>query len=1027
MVNTIGQGDYNLVRVDYSSLLDAIFKALENTNPFRISKNGKQLFIDIDDISYNIATKQDNKIQSPLGSSWRSAKVATTNFTEGSKDKFVTDNRKIRERLQKHLESVLKDKSYESIEHYLKKLWTILSEFQGNVGNQISLNYDFNKKYPGLSKQRLTLKHEEEDRPILKFHRLTISIKISQSEFDLQLKKSLENYIERNFSDSDLYEEIDDILEDLYNDREQDNSGWYALKQLMNKDAIARVQRTAKIKYLEYILEHIGEHYNAIYLEILIKRLQALESYINDPNKADGDYQVSYASVSCNLREIFAQANAFDSLPIIPLIDGGLGEIRDNNKGELSFIFGLKLKFGGKIQNEDGKTVLESNLDLINPESEKHKEALENGDKKEYFVRKILGKIVLYFFVFAAQKTPDNKYNIRNDLDYEVINKFEQNILPTLQISNEDEKRSLFKRIINGINQYGSEEKINKLKDILKTKIKTSQLWTSRRYPIQIHVKQGVLEEDANKISDSNTLFRDGLTKKPALKYISVSDTSMDTSSLCYLSGNIKFDEIGYFETDDNQEFSMEYNAGKFPTIPIICYPKKQSQEKQQPCKKILDDNFLDKKIILFPYQYPRLQQEIFKDSEATKAFIYRFTFSLLSHITLKILLDTATEKLQRKVFIPILRLQLGDKQNPLEEETFMRSNFATLSHLININHRSSSQGICIKKIKTYKNKNALSSLYNILPKKFQLNNPPSNSKINKLAIVVVSSRECDRVWRGDYKKSNLIGEVIKIDRRNDGSILVYTSKTISEHYDSNRLHNDPDALVREVETLYKYGYRHILYIAKSPYSQTLNLTATEKDDRLYFMSPSVIRNLKGNREDLKIYPVFFDKYYVVRLQGIARKSLYIQDAEELTNIVNDPTKQIAVFFNLFNGIQVAKDSYYNGVISYSTLLNIYDQKLLDTDDIYAGLINNDQERGLKNEILQLLTLFHFSRYEADTNTKYKDIQLKLDPYQNIIGDQSIGALSLFPHIQPKIEFNCLAFLNEVNDALDANLATDNE
>ena len=185
-------------------------------------------------------------------------------------------------------------------------------------------------------------------------------------------------------------------------------------------------------------------------------------------------------------------------------------------------------------------------------------------------------------------------------------------------------------------------------------------------------------------------------------------------------------------------------------------------------------------------------------------------------------------------------------------------------------------------------------------------------------------------------------------------------------------------------------------------------------------MSSPVIRNLKGNKDDLKIYPVFFDKYFVVCLQTIGRKSLYIQDAEELTNIVEDPSKKVAVFFNLFNGIQIGnkEDRYYNGVISYSTLLNVYDQNLLDTGEIYADLINNDRDLGLKTEILQLLTLFHFSRYEADIG----GIQLKLDPYQNIIGDKSVGALSIFPHMQPKVQFNLLAFLNEVNDALNANI-----
>lgn len=364
--------------------------------------------------------------------------------------------------------------------------------------------------------------------------------------------------------------------------------------------------------------------------------------------------------------------------------------------------------------------------------------------------------------------------------------------------------------------------------------------------------------------------------------------------------------------------------------------------------------------------------------------------------------------------------LHLGDKNDPLDEEVFMRANFASLSHLINSNHRSSTQGFSVNKINQYKMRNALSSLYNVLPKKFILKNNPQDPKIDKLAIVVVSSRECDRSWQGNYKIANLTGEVIKLDRQDDGSILVYTSKTISNHYDSRQIYQDPDILVREVDRLYQEGYKHILYIAKSPYSQTLNLTATEEEDNLYFMSSPVIRNLKGNKEDLKIYPVFFDKYFVVSLQNTGRKSLYIQDAEELTNIVDDPSKKVAVFFNLFNGIQVGKseDRYYNGVISYSTLLNVYDQNLLDTGEIYADLINNDHEQGLKTEILQLLTLFHFSRYEADIG----GIQLKLDPYQNIIGDKSVGALSIFPHMQPKVQFNLLAFLNEVDDALNANI-----
>ena len=1016
MANTIGEGDRNLVRLDYTSLLTAILEALQNpqaNNPYKLSESGQQLCIDIDNIAYSLATNQGSKIQMPLSSS-QGARIATTNFTESSRDDFADYNRQIKDCLQQFLESFVRLHNFDSTESYLKTLWTNLSEFQGKVGDKISFDYDFNKNYQGLSKQRLTLEHEDNDYPLLKFHRLTISIKDTKDKFDLQLRESIENYIKRKFDTNNNQDELEEILEDLYTYRDDADSDWYAIKRLMDTEAIAKVQRTAKIKYLEYLLEHIGEHSDIIHLDILIHRLKELERYIDDPERTDGDYQVSYNSESFNIKEIFSRSESFDRLPIIPIIDGSLGESRDENKGELNFTFGLKLKLGGKIQTEGAKTVLEYNLNLLDPDSQRHKEELANESKKVFCARRTIQIAVLYFFVFAGNNPVDPDYSASSDLDYDVIGKFEQNILPVLKGSGEKAKYSLFKRIIKGINQYNAKGKIGKLKSLLKSQIKRTQLWSSRAYPIQINVKKGVLETDANVIDERNTFFRDGITQKSALKYISVSDATIDPSSVCYFSGDIKISEIGYFNTDDNQAFSMEYITGKFPTIPIVVYPEEST------CIDIVNKHLRSRSLIQFSYQPERLQQNIFNGTNHREAFIYRFVFSLLSHISTKIILDTAINKISARLFAPILMLHLGEKNDPLDEEVFMRANFASLSHLINSNHRSNTQGFSVNEINQYKIRNALSSLYNVLPKKFILDNNPQNPKIDKLAIIVVSSRECDRSWQGSYKIANLTGEVIKLDRKDDDSILVYTSKTISNHYDSRQIYQDPDILVREVDRLYQEGYKHILYIAKSPYSQTLNLTATEEEGNLYFMSSQVIRNLIGKREDLKIYPVFFDKYFVVSLQNMGRKSLYIQDAEELANIVDDPSRRVAVFFNLFNGIQVGRseDRYYNGVISYSTLLNVYDQNLIDPGEIYADLINNDHEQGLKTEILQLLTLFHFSRYEADIG----GIQLKLDPYQNIIGDKSIGALSIFPHMQPKVQFNLLAFLNEVDDALNANI-----
>jgi hypothetical protein len=101
-------------------------------------------------------------------------------------------------------------------------------------------------------------------------------------------------------------------------------------------------------------------------------------------------------------------------------------------------------------------------------------------------------------------------------------------------------------------------------------------------------------------------------------------------------------------------------------------------------------------------------------------------------------------------------------------------------------------------------------------------------------------------------------------------------------------------------------------------------------------------------------------------------------------------------------------------VISYATLLNIY-EGILDDQDIREGLM---YDRGLKNDLLQYLTLFHFSQYEAAPK-KTQNISLKLNPYQNLIGDYSVGAFSIFNQMSGKAKFNLLAFLTEVRKALN--------
>ena len=998
-MNSIQPGSDDLIYVDYSDLLSKILHCLRGQKVFKISDDNNCLRIDIDSIAAQVANQQ---VENPLGVSANSAKAATVNFSPGFKENFPHQIQQIRDCLNQILESALKDSI--SIEEFVSNLVTDLQTFKGNKAD-LDFTYPF-LPHQGLQKQRLTFNSKNsENKELLKVHKLTITVQ-NIGDFNRQLQQGLERYINEQFSSASAgeKEDIEYILEDL---EKETNSDFYKLRDIVNQETLGKLKKQAQINYLEFLHENINIGASAdyaegaVYLQDLIRRLKLIEEYINDTTKADGDYLVNYAGTSVNYRDLFSRAEAFEILPIIPKIEGYLGETKAENRGEIQFIFGLKLKFDGKVQAYGGKNVFEYHLNLLNPESKEHKAGIADA-KKETFARKVLKIAFLYYFLFASRNNPEkDDYNLNAELEYNPITGFDKNVIPILKGSDEAAKQQLFQNIYKYFQKFKVQRKINRLKGLLRNLLKRKTSFPMREYPLHISVRKSILEDNKSNIFNNNTFFKSVVRGNPkeVLKYISIGEAKAQTNSLCTLPAKITISDIHFFATDDRQTFGMEYDLTGIRALPVLFAPLKDKK-----CQDIYNQHFIQRKLILFPYSLES------NKLESHQAFVYRFTFCLLAYISLRLLLDK-----QSRLFIPILRLHLNNKQDDAPIEKFIVSLSGVLSHLLNENHRSNAQGIDIRDLQNlgkFKVPNVLSSLYSVLPKKFTFTNASDFPQLDKLAIVIISSRESDRRWSSTQKISNLMGEIMGV-RHQDNAVRVQLLETFSDNYDNQQMFTYPSVVIDEVAKLYRMGFKHFLYIAKAPYSSTLHMTQTEEDDGLFFMSRDVIKALKAEHKDIKIYPMFFDKYYAVKLEQIASSSLYIQDTIELTNLVNDPSKQSVVFFNLFNGRKVGNDEerYYNGVISYATLLNIY-KGILDDEDIRKGLISDGS---LKNDILQYLTLFHFSRYQ-----KAKDIHLKLDPYENLIGEESVGKLSLFNHIRGKGEFNSLAFLTEVKKVLNA-------
>lgn len=988
MVNRFQENNDSLPRVDYGEMLDRIIEAIANQRGlFRVSDDLGRLLVNVEAIAHSIA--HQNLTDPILGVDWR-VRAATVNFSPTCTAQFRDKIRNIRHALLEQLQSSLREKNLET-SAFLSSLLQDFSSFQ-HSSPSLDLSYPFTT-HPGLQKERLQIQSPGS----IKFHKLTIAVD-GTDRFEQHLPEELRRYIsEQLHPETDEQQgELEDMLTDLIR---EENSDLDRLKRLVDTEVLGQLKKEAKIQYLEYLEQNINatRHPEVVYLRDLIRRLKALNRYITDPNKADAEYEVSYQGRTVNFRQLFSRAEALDILPVIPIIEGYLGETTDPKRNSRQFIFGLKLKLNGPVQNQGGENAFNYYCSLLDLDREENQAVA----RSQYGLQKILKVAFLYFFVFASDcNLGAEEYNYNDELQYDPVSRFEAKILPTLQGENDGTKVSLLRGIRKGLDKFKAKEKVKRLVELVKDTLNQRRVLPPDEHCIHVGVRKTLLETDVETILQRLTLFKEVLRGNPkqCLQYLSVGEATVNPDIFCQLPVSIKIEDIRYAETSDRQTFSMSYNLDHLQSFPVLLMPKQCRSSRAYSTLK-------NRKLVLC-----EIDTEANQNLNDRQAFLYRFTFSLLFYIVVQQLACYLPNR--ENLFIPIVRFHLTNKNDSSPLEEFMLNLSVTVSHLLNEeNILANFQGFDIRRVESYKTKNGLSSLYSRLPKVFSFDQLEETPKLEKLAIIVVSSREADAHYQTNKEQhlSNLMGEVVSVTRREDARIEINCLSTFSDSYPRSEMFNTPLVLRDKIVELYQQGYQHFVYIAKAPYTSSLNITAEE--DRLFFMSRSLIRCLRDNNPDILIYPMFFDKYYVRSSMNLKPKSLYVQDIRELTQLVDDSSQQSVVFFNLFNGLKVGKsdERFYNGVISYATLLNTY-KGILDNAVIYQGLLH---EGDLKHDILQYLTLFHFSRYEATRN-----ISLKLDPYQNIIGDYSVGKLSLFKHMNGKSEFNSLAFLTEVKKAL---------
>src|SRR5262249_15142044 len=142
--------------------------------------------------------------------------------------------------------------------------------------------------------------------------------------------------------------------------------------------------------------------------------------------------------------------------------------------------------------------------------------------------------------------------------------------------------------------------------------------------------------------------------------------------------------------------------------------------------------------------------------------------------------------------------------------------------------------------------RNALASLYAPLPKRFvaraqraapangagqagQSATPLFPQELEQVALLAVSSQECDSLAGVTSEQAARLtvvyGEITRIEPVGRREARVARVATFSDVCPTSTLYEEPAVILDQIHRLYEAGVRHVIYLARAPYSTTLHLT----------------------------------------------------------------------------------------------------------------------------------------------------------------------------------------------------------
>jgi len=906
---------------------------------------------------------------------------------------------------------------------------------RGVPGKPHALHYPFSETQH-LSKRRVHL-HTQATRPeksTVRYRGYKLSIKLSQTgHFEDDL---IEGFCQlaQTPAFAATPADVREMRTCLQQSKDDPGSELARLRKLVREETLGKLKGEAGWRFWAAVLDEIEELQRSVTpseqerqgLAHMRKQLRMLERFraiLYDPQCPDTAFEVRYGKGTFNLRTIFARADAYNVMPLLVEAVGTLGEVQDQAKDEQLFAYGLRFKLNGIV----GKipSVYQYYAMLLDPASDEHRERLAaDTGTYHFFADEIIRIAVLYCVLFVIPDEAQLEAYLREKL-----------IVQLAAPDGEAKTRYLQRislRLLKGQKESqlpDAQRPLEDAREILEAYFRRTSVGpVVPPFVGYLVLHNGMLQLDADRMIIHKRFFRSELfhredQQKEALRYITIQgDLPRQNEAFYALPIQIDFEAIylSSLDAEPPEEAQMQYVIDGWNMLPVIFVPNTRTAE------ALAERAYGSYARVLISYR-----ECVGVPLDSPDIAIYRWAFALLCYLSLDILWSGVMAFLaQRRVrlFFPMIRVHEQTTEKSLDrgkllgEGAVIRGLAKTLAHLYSSEGAtlSTTQGFTLRALRgdAYMLGNGLSSLYNVLPHVIECPQVVPHA-LEKLAMIIISSRRSDLHTGSAFQRICVYGEILLCTRQPDGRLRIEQAKTFSVNETSDDVYTTPRTLNDQVRLCVKAGYQHIFYIAKAPYTSHVHFTGKEEGEELFFMSPKIIAGVLDTFSEVKLYPMFCDQYAMARVHSAAGKeSLYVDDTRELQNLLTDPGKSTVVFFNVMNGIQVPTRErghrYYSGVVSYATLINMYANPLYD-QPIRNNLLDSREAGSLRKEMLDFLAYVHGVRYEQRTTT---GVYLKLDPYDGIIGYDSVGARAIIPGTDSRVQTNLLAFLTLVRGRL---------